>query len=113
LQHPDKTLETKVSKRLEHLKHSVRRAATAYLVVNYGRSARRTESEWRPPWRRCWSGNSEAQPSRGPRRVVAQRGPTRSAVTQATPDAVGCSSTFATVVKHTDLILEGKEKEES
>ena len=59
-----------------------------YLVGNCGRSVRRIGSGW--------SGNGEAQPSRGPRRASAQRSPMRSAISEATPDAVGCSSTLAT-----------------
>jgi hypothetical protein len=53
-----------------------------YLMVNCGRSARRTGSEVLE-WQQ--------------RGLAEQGGPARSVVSQATPDVVGCSSTLATV----------------
>jgi hypothetical protein len=43
------------------MKHSVRHAATAYLVGNGGIDRQGgQEAQWKPPWRRRWSGNGEA-----------------------------------------------------
>jgi hypothetical protein len=60
-----KILETKV-KTPETMKHSVRHAATAYLVGNCGidrRGGKRADGG-RPGGGAGWSGNDEAQPSR-------------------------------------------------